>query len=62
MPKLKITHFDTHAGRGEVARMALFIGGVAYEDRRIPFAERPALKSETPRAGYLWTMLLSRVL
>ena len=23
MPKLKITHFDTHAGRGEVARMAL---------------------------------------
>ena len=48
MPKLKLTYFDMHAGRGEVARMALFIGDVAYEDRRIPFQDWPSVKPETP--------------
>lgn len=48
MPRLKLTYFDMHAGRGEVARMALFIGSVDYEDRRIPFKDWPALKPETP--------------
>jgi len=48
MPTLKLTYFDMHGGRGEAARLALFIGGIAFEDRRIPFAEWGALKPETP--------------
>jgi prostaglandin-H2 D-isomerase / glutathione transferase len=51
MYKLKLTYFDMHAGRGEVARIALFIGGVAYEDDRIKFQDWPALKDKTPFGG-----------
>jgi prostaglandin-H2 D-isomerase / glutathione transferase len=51
MHKLKLTYFDMHAGRGEVARIALFIGGVPYEDQRVKFAEWPALKASTPFGG-----------
>lgn len=43
MPKLKLTYFDRHAGRGEVARMALFIGGVA--------GSRRAAASSSPKAA-----------
>jgi glutathione S-transferase len=39
MPKIKLTYFDFHGGRGEPARMALSIGGVAFEDERVPPAE-----------------------
>ena len=28
MPKLKLTYFDFHGGRGEPARLALSIGGI----------------------------------
>src|SRR6187549_1960862 len=35
MPKLVLTYFDFDGSRGEVARLALYIGGVAFEDRRI---------------------------
>src|SRR5205823_3991649 len=48
MHKLKLTYFDMHGGRGEVARIALSIGGVAFEDRRVKFADWPALKPSTP--------------
>ena len=48
MPKLRLTYFDFHGGRGEPARLALFIGGIEFEDRRVPPAEWPALKSQTP--------------
>jgi glutathione S-transferase len=37
-----------HAGRGEVARMALFMGNVAFEDDRVPFAAWAARKPTTP--------------
>ncbi len=48
MPRLELTYFDMHGGRGEPARLALHIGGVPFEDRRVPFAEWPALKPKTP--------------
>ena len=32
MAKLKLTYFDFHGGRGEPARLALAIGGIAFED------------------------------
>ncbi len=48
VPKLKLTYFDMHAGRGETARIALFIGGVDYDDHRIKFADWPALRDSTP--------------
>jgi glutathione S-transferase len=39
MPKLKLTYFDIHGGRAEPARLALYLGGVAFEDDRISFQE-----------------------
>ena len=35
MPKLKLTYFDFHGGRGEPARLALSIGGIPFEDDRV---------------------------
>ena len=35
MAKLKLTYFDFDGGRGEPARLALHIGGIAFEDHRI---------------------------
>lgn len=35
MPKIVLTYFDFDGGRGEPARLALRIGGVEFEDRRI---------------------------
>lgn len=51
MKNIKLTYFDIHGGRGEVARLALFMGGIDFEDRRIPFGDWPAVKSETPYGG-----------
>lgn len=48
MPKLKLTYFDFHGGRGEVARLALAIGGIDFEDDRIPGADWPSRKEEMP--------------
>ena len=36
MPKLKLTYFDFHGGRGEPARLALSMGGIPFEDDRVP--------------------------
>lgn len=48
MPKLVLTYFDFDAGRGEPARLALTIGGVAFEDRRVAFQDWPKLKGQMP--------------
>lgn len=48
MPKLKLTYFDFHGGRGEPARLALSIGGISFEDDRITPSDWPARKSDTP--------------
>ncbi len=48
VPKLELTYFDFHGGRGEPARLALYIGGVPFDDRRVKFEQWPALKPKTP--------------
>jgi glutathione S-transferase len=48
MTKLKLTYFDFDGGRGEPARLALSIGGVAFEDQRIGVKSWPAFRGDTP--------------
>jgi glutathione S-transferase len=48
MTKLTLTYFDFDGGRGEPARLALHIGGVAFEDKRIAMNDWPALRDKTP--------------
>lgn len=44
MATLKLIYFDIHGGRGEAARLALSIGGVAFEDDRVTFEDWPKRK------------------
>jgi glutathione S-transferase len=48
MPKLKLTYFDFDGGRGEPARLALHIGGIAFEDIRIAGKDWPAYRDKAP--------------
>jgi prostaglandin-H2 D-isomerase / glutathione transferase len=48
MPKLKLTYFDFNGGRGEPARLALHLGGIAFEDRRVSFKDWEALREQMP--------------
>lgn len=48
MAKLRLHYFDMHGGRGEVARIALSIAGIEFEDIRIPFPDWPKAKPGTP--------------
>ncbi len=48
MPKLKLTYFDFHGGRGEAARLAMTIGGIEFEDYRIKFESWPTAQTEMP--------------
>jgi glutathione S-transferase len=48
MPRLKLTYFDFHGGRGEPARLALSIGGIPFEDNRVAPSDWPASKLGTP--------------
>ena len=48
MAKLKLTYFDFDGGRGEPARLALHIGGIAFEDYRIAGKDWPAFRDKTP--------------
>ena len=48
MPNLKLTYFDIHGGRAEPARLAMHIGGVAFEDDRISFQDFGAKRSGYP--------------
>jgi glutathione S-transferase len=45
MEKFKLTYFDFNGGRGEPARLAMRIGGIEFEDCRIPVAEWPEVKA-----------------
>jgi glutathione S-transferase len=45
---LKLTYFDFHGGRGEPARLALSIGGITFEDDRVPFSDWERRKPDTP--------------
>ena len=48
MPKLVLTYFDIDGSRGEVARLALHLGGIAFEDRRIARKDWAGLRDSTP--------------
>jgi len=45
MPTLRLTYFDG-PGRAEPVRVALFHGGVPFEDRRLKFPEFAALRAQ----------------
>lgn len=45
MSQLRLTYFDS-AGRAEPVRIALFIAGIPFEDRRLKFPEFSALRAE----------------
>ncbi|MFZ2508145.1 MAG: glutathione S-transferase [Steroidobacteraceae bacterium] len=48
MPKLVLSYFDFDGGRGEAARLTMHLAGIAFEDRRIPGKDWPALRDKTP--------------
>lgn len=48
MPKLRLTYFDIKGSRGQVARHAFELAGVAYEDVRLTFSEFREAKSSFP--------------
>ncbi len=48
MSQLKLTYFDFHGGRGEPARLALHIGGIAFEDHRFAPANFAEVRKTTP--------------
>jgi prostaglandin-H2 D-isomerase / glutathione transferase len=48
MPKLVLHYFDFDGGRGEPARLALHIGGVPFEDRRVSTSDWPKTRDQTP--------------
>ncbi|CAM9329103.1 unnamed protein product [Discosporangium mesarthrocarpum] len=47
MPSITLTYFDA-AGRAEPARLAFFIGGVEFEDKRVGFPEFMEMKPTLP--------------
>jgi prostaglandin-H2 D-isomerase / glutathione transferase len=48
MAQLKLSYFDMHGGRGEPVRLALAIGGVAFEDHRFSFPEFAEIRKTAP--------------
>jgi glutathione S-transferase len=48
MPRLELSYFDFSGGRGEVARLAMSLGAVPFEDHRIAFADWPSVRERTP--------------
>ena len=48
MDKLQLTYFDFPGGRAEPARLALHIGGIAFEDQRFAHAEFAEVRKRTP--------------
>ncbi|MEI8156530.1 MAG: glutathione S-transferase family protein [Burkholderiales bacterium] len=48
MPQLKLSYFDFHGGRAEPIRLALAIGGIAFEDHRFTFPEFAEVRKTVP--------------
>jgi glutathione S-transferase len=48
MPKLVLTYFDLDGSRGEVARLAMHLAGIAFVDKRVAGKDWPALRESTP--------------
>lgn len=51
MSRIRLSYFDFDGGGGETARLALSIGGIAFEDDRIAPADWPRRKAEMPFAA-----------
>lgn len=45
---MKLTYFDINGGRSEPTRIAMSIGGIAFEDHRISFPEFGEMRSSLP--------------
>ncbi|KAB2967966.1 glutathione S-transferase family protein [Zoogloea sp.] len=48
MNTLKLTYFDFPGGRAEPARLALHLGGIAFEDHRFAFSDFAEVRKTTP--------------
>lgn len=48
MSKPRLIYFDFAGSRGEECRIALYLAGVDFDDVRVPSAEWPLLKPQTP--------------
>jgi len=48
MTALQLHYFDMHGGRAEPVRLALHLGGVAFDDHRFAFSEFPEFRKTTP--------------
>lgn len=48
MTQLTLNYFDMHGGRAEPVRLALHIGGVAFEDHRFAFPAFAEFRKSTP--------------
>ncbi|MGH8241796.1 MAG: glutathione S-transferase [Steroidobacteraceae bacterium] len=47
MPRLVLTYFDFDGSRGEAARLAMRLGGIAFEDKRIARSDWSKLRDTT---------------
>ena len=43
---IKLSYFDFPGGRGEPARLAMNLAGIAFEDQRIPITQWPTVKAD----------------
>lgn len=57
MTQLKLSYFDFHGGRAEPIRLALHIGGIAFEDHRFAYPEFAEIRKTTP-FGQVPTLLV----
>ena len=48
MPKLVLTYFDFDGSRGEAARLAMHVGGIPFEDKRIARSDWSSHRDTTP--------------
>lgn len=48
MPQLTLHYFNMHGGRAEPVRLALHLGGVAFDDHRFTFPEFAEFRKSTP--------------
>ncbi len=48
MTQHTLTYFDFHGGRGEPARLAFAVGGIAFEDKRFPGTAFGEIRKTTP--------------
>ena len=48
MPRIVLTYFDFDGSRGEAARLAMHLGGIAFEDRRIARKDWAAQRDAAP--------------